>query len=151
MARVFHCKVIQEYGRTSNQRLLTASVQATVSKYKLNGKLIGDVALGSILTFPSKLEIFRAKWFLYRRSTNAGQHVQRCVWPPASKQPTSFALKIAAGQIESGIAGGSDTNSDLIFQSLASGSLGWKRDRHTECKNLWKATGCVFLKIRPDT
>jgi acetyl-CoA C-acetyltransferase len=122
--RIPFVRSFKEYSRISNQEMLTATVQATTSRFKLNGKLIGDVALGAILTFP-------ADWNLSREVVlgtdldprTPGFNVQRACGT-SLETVNLLALKIAAGQIDSGIAGGSDTNSDLPVTGPR--SLGWK-------------------------
>jgi acetyl-CoA C-acetyltransferase len=122
--RIPFVRSFREYSRISNQEMLTATVQATTSRFKLNGKLLGDVALGAILTFP-------ADWNLSREVVlgtdldprTPGFNVQRACGT-SLETVNLIALKIAAGQIDSGIAGGSDTNSDLPVTGPR--SLGWK-------------------------
>jgi acetyl-CoA C-acetyltransferase len=144
--RIPFVKSFKEYSRTSNQEMLTATVQATVSRFKLNGKLVGDVALGSILTFPSDWNVSREVVLgtdLDPRTP--GFNVQRACG--LSLETTNLlALKIAAGQIESGISGGSDTNSDLPV--MGQRTLGWKLIDIQNAKSFGQRLG-RFLKIRP--
>ncbi len=122
--RIPFVKSFKEYSRTSNQEMLTASVQATVSRFKMNGQLIGDVALGAILTFPSDWNLAREVVLgtdLDHRTP--GFNLQRACGT-SLEAVNLLALKIATGQIESAIAGGSDTNSDLPV--VGPKSLGWK-------------------------
>jgi acetyl-CoA C-acetyltransferase len=144
--RIPFVKSFKEYSRISNQEMLTATVQATVSRFKLNGKLVGDVALGAILTFPSD-------WNLTREvvlgtdldARTPGFNVQRACGT-SLETINLLALKIAAGQIDSGIAGGSDTNSDLPV--VGPKSLGWKLIDLQNAKSFGDRLG-KFLKIRP--
>lgn len=144
--RIPFVKSFKEYSRVSNQEMLTASVQATVSRFKLNGKLVGDVALGAILTFPSD-------WNLTREVVlgtdldprTPGFNVQRACGT-SLETVNLLALKIAAGQIDSGIAGGSDTNSDLPV--IGPKTLGWKLIDIQNAKTFGERLG-GFLKIRP--
>lgn len=144
--RIPFVKSFKEYSRISNQEMLTATVQATVSRFKLNGKLLGDVALGAILTFPSD-------WNLSREVVlgtdldpkTPGFNVQRACGTSLETM-NLIALKIAAGQIESGIAGGSDTNSDLPV--VGPKSLGWKLIDVQNAKSFGDRLG-KFLRIRP--
>lgn len=144
--RIPFVKSFKEYSRVSNQEMLTATVQATVFRFKLNGKLVGDVALGAILTFPSD-------WNLAREvvlgtdldARTPGFNVQRACGT-SLETVNLLALKIAAGQIESGIAGGSDTNSDLPV--IGPKSLGWKLIDIQNAKSFGSRLG-KFLSIRP--
>jgi acetyl-CoA C-acetyltransferase len=122
--RIPFVRSFKEYARTTNQEMLTAMVEGIVKKYKLKGKLLGDVSLGAVMT--SSIE-----WNLAREvvlGTSLDQHtsafnVQRACGT-SLETANLIALKIATGQIESGIAGGSDTNSDLPI--MIQRKLAWK-------------------------
>ena len=144
--RIPFVKSFKEYSRISNQEMLTASVQATVSKHKLNGKLLGDVALGAILTFPSDWNLAREVVLgtdLDHRTP--GFNLQRACGT-SLENVNLIALKIAAGQIESGIAGGSDTNSDLPV--MGQRALGWKLIDLQNAKSFGDRLSKIF-RFRP--
>lgn len=144
--RIPFVKSFKEYSRISNQEMLTASVQATVNRFKLNGKLVGDVALGAILTFPSDWNLAREVVLgtdLDHRTP--GFNLQRACGT-SLENVNLLALKIAAGQIDSGIAGGSDTNSDLPVTGPR--SLGWKLIDLQNAKSFGDRVG-KFLRLRP--
>jgi acetyl-CoA C-acetyltransferase len=122
--RIPFVRSFREYARTTNHEMLVAVIRAVVKKYKLENVRLGDVALGAVLT--SSVE-----WNLAREVVlDSGLHahtpafnVQRACG--TSLEATNLiALKIAARQIESGIAGGSDTNSDLPI--MIQRDLAWK-------------------------
>lgn len=126
--------------------MLTATLEAVVSKYNLQGKLLGDVALGAVMA--SSIE-----WNLAREVVlgcgldprTPAFNVQRACG--TSLETTNLiALKIAAGQIESGIAGGCDTNSDLPI--MLKRSLAWKLIDINQAKSFTQRV-TRFLKIRP--
>ncbi len=111
--RIPFVKSFKEYSRTTNQEMLTAALQGLISKYKLDGKLLGDVALGVIMN--SSFD-----WNLSREVV-LGTTLDHCT-PAFNVQRACgtsletinlIALRIASGQIDSGIGGGSDSNSDL--------------------------------------
>ena len=144
--RIPFVKSFREYSRISNQEMLTKSVQATVSRFKLNGQLIGDVALGAILTFPSDWNLAREVVLgtdLDHRTP--GFNLQRACGT-SLEAVNLLALKIATGQIDSAIAGGSDTNSDLPVTGPR--SLGWKLIELQNAKSFGDRVG-KFLKLRP--
>jgi len=122
--RIPFVKSFKEYSRTTNQEMLTASVQAVVKKFNLQGKRLGDVALGAVMT--SSLE-----WNLSREVVLGSELDPRT--PALNMQRACgtsletinwIALRIATRQIESGIGGGSDTNSDLPI--MIQRVLAWK-------------------------
>ncbi|MBL8992058.1 MAG: acetyl-CoA C-acyltransferase, partial [Spirochaetia bacterium] len=111
--RIPFAKSFREYSRTTNQEMLTQVVSAIVKKYGLEGKRLGDVSLGAVIK--SSLD-----WNLSREvvlgsgldPATPAFNVQRACGTSLDTA-NLIALKITSGQIEAGIAGGSDTNSDL--------------------------------------
>lgn len=104
------------YARVTNQELMTPVLQALVNKYHLEGKILGDVALGGVMNHSSD-------WNLAREVVlGSGLHpdtpaynVQRACG--TSLETTNhLAMKIAMGQMDVGIAAGVDTNSDLPIE-----------------------------------
>lgn len=105
-------KSMTNYFEISTQNLMTDTLEALVKKYGLQGQRIGDVALGGVMT--------GTNWGLARECVlGTGLHPDTPAYNVQRACGTSLettwqiALKIAAGQIESGIAAGVDTNSDL--------------------------------------
>jgi acetyl-CoA C-acetyltransferase len=144
--RIPFVKSFAKYSRTSNQEMLIAVVEAIVKKFHLEKKLLGDVALGSVMANP-------AEWNMSREvvlGTSLDSHtpafnVQRACGT-SLETSNLIALKIAAGQIESGIAGGSDTNSDLPI--LVSRKLAWKLIDLNNSKSFGERLSKI-LSIRP--
>lgn len=101
------------YSGITTQELMTASLQALIDKLNLQGKLLGDVAVGGVMIPPGN-------WNLGREivlGTNLdprtpGYNVQRACGT-SLETINQIALKISAGQMEWGIGGGVDTNSDI--------------------------------------
>ena len=144
--RIPFVRSFREYARTTNHEMLTATLQAVVAKFHLEGKRLGDVSLGAVMT--SSIE-----WNLAREvilGTDLDPHtpafnVQRACGT-SLETANLIALKIAAGQIESGIAGGSDTNSDLPV--MLQRKLSWKLIDINNAKNFTDRIRKVF-RIRP--
>jgi len=99
----------------SNQDMLTAAISDLVKKNKLAGKLIGDVISGTVMNHPFD-------WNLTREVVlgsgldprTPGLNIQRACGT-GLEAANLIALKIASNQIDSGIAGGTDSNSDIPF------------------------------------
>lgn len=144
--RIPFVRSFREYARTTNQEMLTVTLNALVEKYGLKGKRLGDVSLGAVMT--SSIE-----WNLAREvvlGTSLDQYtpafnVQRACGT-SLETASLIALKIAAGQIDSGIAGGSDTNSDLPV--MVQRSLAWKLIDINNAKSITERIGRL-LRIRP--
>jgi len=121
-ARIPFVKSMTHYKHLSTQTLMTAALQALVNKMQLTGKIVGDVGLGAIMNSS-------VNWNLAREcvlGTTLDPHTPAFTLQRAcgtSLETTlQIALKIANEQIDCGIAGGVDTNSDLpmmLQRSLA--------------------------------
>ena len=144
--RIPFVRSFREYSRTTNQEMLVAALDAVVRKFNLSGKRIGDVSLGAVMT--SSLE-----WNLAREVVlgcgldphTPAFNVQRACGT-SLETANLIALKIMAGQIDSGIAGGCDTNSDLPV--MLQRRLAWKLIDINQSKS-FKERISRLLKIRP--
>lgn len=106
-------KSLTYYKNVSNQDMLTATLQDVVKKFNLQNQVLGDVALGALITHTSDWNLAReAVLGSGLHPTTSAYNVQRACGT-SLETATHIALKIASGQIDVGIAGGSDTNSDL--------------------------------------
>jgi acetyl-CoA C-acetyltransferase len=101
------------YVEVGNQDMLTAAMKALVEKYALRGERVGEVAAGAVIKHTRD-------WNLARESTLAcGLHPRTPAYDVQRACGTSLtaavqlAQRIAAGEIESAIAGGADTVSDI--------------------------------------
>ena len=111
--RIPFCRANSIYMDASNQDMMTATLAALVEKYDLKGQTLGDVALGAVIKHSSD-------WNLARESVigsglslrTPGVDMQRACGT-SLEACINIANKIALGQIESGIAGGCDSLSDV--------------------------------------
>jgi acetyl-CoA C-acetyltransferase len=150
-ARIPFVRSFREYARTTNQEMLIASIQGVVEKFRLQGKRLGDVGLGAVMT--SSME-----WNLAREvvlGTSLDPHtpafnVQRAC-ATSLEAINLIALKIATGQIEAGIGAGSDTNSDLPV--MARRELAWRlidlNNARTFNERMATILGIRFRDLRP--
>ena len=142
--RIPFVKSFQQYKRTSNQEMLTATLQGMVEKYKLSGKLLGDVSFGAVMQSSIEWNFSREVVLGTALHPNTPAfNVQRACGT-SLETINLIALKIAAGQIKSGIGGGSDTNSDLPV--MVQRKLSWKLIDLNSAKSLGQKIG-NFLKI----
>lgn len=144
--RIPFVRSFREYARTTNQEMLVATLNAMVDKYNLHGKRLGDVALGAVMT--SSIEWNFAREIVLKTALDPHTpafNVQRACGT-SMETINLIALKIAAGQIESGIAGGSDTNSDLPI--MIQRSLAWKLIDISNTRSFWDRVR-KFTRIRP--
>jgi acetyl-CoA C-acetyltransferase len=101
------------YMGVSNQELMTASLKALVNKYRLQNMALGEVAVGAVMAHSSD-------WNFAREcALGSGLSAETPAYTISQACGTSLEAtilvgnKIALGQIDCGIAGGVDTNSDL--------------------------------------
>lgn len=106
-------KSFTNYNRISNQEMMTATIKDLVWKTNLVGQRLGDVSTGAVMKNASD-------WNMTRESVlgaglnphTPGYDVQRACGT-GLETAWQIGLKIASGAIENGIAGGTDTNSDI--------------------------------------
>jgi len=111
-SRIPFCRSHSIYKNCSNQELMAAALSGVVNKFDLKGQTLGDVALGAVIKHSRD-------WNLARESVidsglsprTPGVDLQRACGT-SLEACAMIANKIALGQIDSGIAGGTDTISD---------------------------------------
>ncbi len=143
--RIPFVRSFKEYQRTTNQEMLTACIQAIVKRYSLENHKLGDVALGAVMK--SSIEWNLAREVVLGSGLDAATpafNVQRACGT-SLEAVNLIALKIATGQIESGLAAGSDTNSDLPI--MVQRSLAWKLIDINQARSLSDRIKSV-LKLR---
>lgn len=100
------------YATASNQEMFTAALDGLVSRFGLEGERIGEVAGGAVLKHARDFNLVRESVLGTKLApeTPAVDLQQAC---GTGLQAINYlANKIALGQIESGIGGGTDTTSD---------------------------------------
>ena len=100
------------YAGVSNSEMLTAALDGLVSRYHLEGERMGEVVAGAVLKHSRDFNLTREAVLSTRLdpATPATDIQQAC--GTGLQAAIQVANKIALGQIDSGIAGGTDTTSD---------------------------------------
>jgi acetyl-CoA C-acetyltransferase len=100
------------YAEASNQELLTAAIDGLVDRFGLEGERLGEVVAGAVLKHARDFNLTREAVLGSRLApeTPATDLQQAC--GTGLQAAVQVANKIALGQIEVGIAGGTDTTSD---------------------------------------
>lgn len=112
-SRIPFVKSQAQYLGKSNQELLTTAVSDLVQKKNLTGKLLGDVIAGAVMNHPFDWNLTREVVLGSGLAPETpGLNIQRACGT-GLEAANLIALKIAAGQIQAGIAGGTDSNSDI--------------------------------------
>ncbi len=115
--RIPFCRSHSIYRDCSNQDLMAAALQGLVEKFDLRGQTLGDVALGAVIKHSRDWNLARECVIDSGLSPRTpGVDLQRACGTSLEACVT-IANKIALGQIDSGIGGGTDTVSDapIVF------------------------------------
>src|SRR5437868_1823819 len=112
-ARIPVARANGAYNEASNQDMLTAALRALVERFGLKGERVGEVAAGAVIKHSRD-------WNLARESTlGSGLHPETPAYDLQRACGTSLsavaqlANRIALGEIDSAIAGGADSTSDI--------------------------------------
>jgi acetyl-CoA C-acetyltransferase len=112
-ARIPFARANAAYAAASNQDMLTAALRALVGKFSLQNEKIGEVAAGAVIKHSKD-------WNLARESMlGAGIHPATPAYDLQRACGTSLSAaaqlgnRIALGEIDSAIAGGADSASDI--------------------------------------
>ena len=123
--RIPFCRSNTLYADLSNLEMMTATLNGLVDRYRLAGAHIEEVVGGAVVTHSKDWNIAREAVIGTKlaRSTPGITMIQAC--GTSLQAAMGIAAKIAIGQIESGIALGSDTTSDapIVFSKKFSGRL----------------------------
>ena len=100
------------YATASNQEMFTAVLDGLAARFGLEGERIGEVASGAVLKHSRDFNLTRESVLGSKLApeTPAVDLQQAC--GTGLQAATYIANKIALGQLDSGIAGGTDTTSD---------------------------------------
>lgn len=100
------------YTTKSNQDMLTAAFKGVVDKFQLHGEVLGEVAAGAVLKHSRDFNLCRESVLSSGLSPHTPAYDVQMACGTGLQSAINIANKIALGQIESGMAGGSDTTSD---------------------------------------
>jgi acetyl-CoA C-acetyltransferase len=111
--RIPFCRAHTAYRNESNLAMMTATLRALVTRFGLDGQRLGEVALGAVIKHSRD-------WNLGREATlssglaaeTPAVDIQRACGTSLSAA-ILVASKISVGLIEAGIAGGTDSISDM--------------------------------------
>src|ERR1700745_4523570 len=131
------------YARSTNQDMLTAACRAVVDRFKLQGQRLGDVAAGAVIKHPKDYNLTRESVLSSGlHPQTPGVDLQRACGT-SLEAAIAIGNKIALGQIDAGIAGGTDSISDapIVYPRsyqqllLASyrGRSAWERGKAFVC------------------
>src|SRR5215471_5281627 len=100
------------YAQATNQDMLTATLNALVAKFSLEGEQLGEVAAGAVLKHSRDFNLARETVLDSKLAPETPAYDVQQACGTGLEATILVANKIALGQIESAIAGGVDTTSD---------------------------------------
>ena len=115
-SRIPFCRSVGKYKSLGNLELLTAAVTGLVDKYNLKDQHIGEISAGAVVKRNRDFSLAREAAMAsgLNPTTNAFDCVKAC--GTSLESASNLANKIALGQIDSAIASGTDTSSDVPIE-----------------------------------
>jgi acetyl-CoA C-acetyltransferase len=111
--RIPFCRAHTAYARCSNQDMMTAVLQALVTRYSLAGVRLGDVSLGAVIKHSRDFNLARESTLSSGLAPETPAFdIQRACGTSLSAS-IIIGTKISTGLIDAGIAGGTDSISDV--------------------------------------
>lgn len=101
------------YAEASNQEMLTASLKGLVERFNLRGEVLGDVGAGAVLKHSRDFNLTRESVLDSGLAPETPAFDLQRACGTSLDTAIVLGLKIATGQIDSAIAAGVDTASDV--------------------------------------
>ena len=134
------------YAKASNQDMLTAALDGLVDRFGLEGERLGEVVAGAVLKHSRDFNLTRESVLGSRLAPETPAYDIQQACGTGLEAAILVANKIALGQIECGVAGGTDTTSDAplaLNEELRDILLDANRERTTQGRLK------QLLRIRP--
>lgn len=110
--RVPFAKSNTAYSKISNQSLLTSALRGLVDRFGLDGERMGEVVAGAVIKHSRDFNLTREAVLSAGLAPESPAYDIQQACGTGLEATILVANKIALGQIECGIAGGTDTTSD---------------------------------------
>lgn len=123
--RVPFCRSYTGYSNLSNLDLLSTALNGLVNAYDLKGQTVGEVSGGAVVVHSADWNLAREAVLNTELSPHTPGTTLQMACGTSLQAALNLAAKIAVGEIDSGIACGSDTVSDapLTFSKKFAGRL----------------------------
>jgi acetyl-CoA C-acetyltransferase len=117
-SRIPFCRSNTFYAEHTNLDLLSAALQGLVDKYSLHGEQIDEIVAGAVLSQSKDFNLAREALLSTDLSPLTTGITLQQACGTSLQAALSLGAKIASGQIDCGIAAGSDTTSDapIVFK-----------------------------------
>jgi len=151
-ARIPFVKSGTNYRNVTTYELMLASLNHLVAQYRLKGKLLDEVALGAVMNRSTEWPIPREVVLSTELNPCTPAYFMQRACGTSLDTSAQIALKIAAGQVDSGIAAGFDTNSDvpILFPRSFTRKILNLRDAPSAGARIGKALAFGFKDFKPD-
>ncbi len=100
------------YAEASNQDMLTAALEGLVARFGLSGEVLGEVAAGAVIKHSRDFNLTREAVLGSSLDPHTPAYDVQQACGTGLEAAVLVANKIALGQVESAVAGGTDTASD---------------------------------------
>ncbi len=116
-SRIPFCRSNTLYADLSNLDMMTAALDGLVDKYSLKDQHIGEVVGGAVVTHSKDFNLTREALLSTKLATSTPGVTMQQACGTSLQAALGIGAKIATGEIDSGIACGSDTTSDapIVF------------------------------------
>ncbi len=111
--RIPFCRSNSSYASISNMKMLTTVLNGMVEKYALEGQHIGEVNAGAVINHSKDWNLAREAVLSTKLAPSTPGLTMQQACGTSLQAAMTAAAKIATGQIDSAIAAGSDTVSDV--------------------------------------
>lgn len=111
-SRIPFCRSHSVYRNCTNKDLMVAALDGVVNKFDLKGQTLGEVALGAVIKHSSDWNLARESVIECGLSLRTPAIDLQRACGTSLEAAILIANKVALGQIEAGIAGGTDSVSD---------------------------------------
>jgi len=116
-SRIPFCRSNTVYADKSNLDMLSAAIDGVVDRFSLDGQQLDEVMAGAVMTHSRDFNLAREAVLSSKLSPLTTGITLQQACGTSLQAALNLAAKIACGQIDSGIAAGSDTTSDapIVF------------------------------------
>jgi len=111
-SRIPFCRSNSIYSEKTNLDMLSATIQGVVDRFGLSGMQLDEVVAGAVTTHPKDWNLAREALLSTRLSPLTPGITLQQACGTSLQSALMIGAKIATGQIECGIAAGTDTTSD---------------------------------------
>lgn len=111
--RIPFCRSNTAYATLSNKKMLSTVLNGIVDKYDLSGERLGEVNAGAVISHTRDWNLARETLLSTKLSPSTPGLTMQQACGTSLQAAMVAAAKIACGQIDSAIAAGSDTVSDV--------------------------------------